>query len=155
MTSEDWWQIGARLLGAYFVVIGAVTATGALMMFGMGVPDGTARWVVVLTPLVQGLIFALAGAWLLSRSSRSPAAGQHGASDTGATFRRAMQLLGIFFVIAGASELAGTALDTWFVDTDWQIRAGEVAAGLVKASAGALLVWMPAAIAAKLDRVRR
>lgn len=41
MTSEDWWQVGCRLLGVYFVVSGALTVTGALMMSAMGLPEGT------------------------------------------------------------------------------------------------------------------
>lgn len=129
MTSEDWWRVGSRLLGVYFVVIGALTATGALMMLGMGLPEGTQRSVVVLTPLIQGIISAAAGAWLLRGSAGRTDLGQRGVSDTDAwaTFRRAIQLLGIFFFIAGASELAKTALDSYFVGADWQIRAADVA----------------------------
>ena len=137
------------------MVIDALTATSALMMLGMGLPEGTQRSVVVLTPLIQGIISAGAGAWLLNRSAIRTGLEQQGVSHAGATFRRAMQLLGMFFLIEGVSELAKTGLDSYFVGADWQIRASNVVSGLVNASAGALLVLIPATIAEKLDRVRR
>lgn len=155
MTSEDWWVVGARLLGVYFVVIGALTGTGALMMLGMGLPDGTQRWVVVMTPLIQGMISAGAGVWLLSRSAVRPVHAQESGSPTNGTFRRALQLLGIFFLLTGASELATTAVDSYFVGADWQIRASNIASGLVNASAGGLLLLMPLRIAEKLKGVTR
>ena len=157
MTSEDWWQVGCRLLGVYFVLIGALTATGALMMLRVGLPEGTQKSIVVLTPLIQGIISAGAGVWLPRGSASRTDLQQQDVSGrhAGATFRRAIQLLGIFFFIAGASELAKTALDSYFVGPDWQLRASSVAYGVVNTSAGALLVWMPATITEKLDRVRR
>jgi hypothetical protein len=155
MTSEDWWQVGSRVLGVYFVVIGALTATGALMMSSMELPEGTQRSIVVLTPLLQGSVSAGAGGWLLNRSAIRTGPEQQDVSHARATFQRAVQLLGVFFLIAGVSELAKSALDSYFVGADWQFRASNVLSALVNATAGALLVLMPATIAEKLDRVRR
>lgn len=155
MTSEDWWQVGSRLLGVYFVVIGALTATGALAMLGIELSEGTERATIVLTALLQGIISGGAGAWLLRRSANRTGLEERGVSQAGATFRRAIQLLGMFFLIAGVSELAKTALDSYFVGADWQFRASDIGSGLVNASAGALLVSMPATITEKLSRVRR
>jgi hypothetical protein len=36
MTPEDWWRIGARLLGTYFLVLGALYAAGAIAAVGSG-----------------------------------------------------------------------------------------------------------------------
>lgn len=155
MTSEDWWAVGARLLGVYFVVIGALAATGALMMSGMGLPEGTQRWVVVTTPLIQGMISAGAGVWLLTRSAVGRGLAPESGVQTDGTFRRALQLLGIFFLVTGASDLAKIAVDSYFIGADWQIRASHLAAGAVSASTGALLLLMPARIAEKLSAVTR
>lgn len=155
MTSDDWWRVGARLLGVYFVVIGAITATNSLMMFGMGLPDGSNRTVAVLTPVIQGIISAGAGAWLATRSAVRGDLEPSALSDWSAAFRRSTQLLGIFFLITGVSELAKTAIVSYFVGVDWVIRTSQVASGLVNATAGAVLAVMPSTIAQKLDGVRR
>jgi hypothetical protein len=155
MVSEYWWHVGARLLGIYFVVIGAMTATNGLMMLGMGLPEGTNRSMAVLTPVIQGIISAGAGTWLATRSAIRSDLEQSGFSDLNVPFRRAMQLLGIFFLITGVSEFAKTAIDSYFISADWPIRASSVASGVVNATAGALLLLMPSTVAQKLDQVRR
>ncbi len=155
MPSEEWWHVGARLLGVYFVVIGAMTATNGLMMLGMGLPEGTNRSMAVLTPVIQGIISAGAGAWLATRSAIRGGLEQPDFSDLNVPFRRATQLLGIFFLLSGASELTKTAIDSYFIGADWAIRASNVASGLVNVTAGVLLVVMPSTIAQKLDGLRR
>lgn len=52
MNTARWWSVGARLPGIYFVVIGAVTATGALMMAGVGIPDEMDRGIMVAVPVL-------------------------------------------------------------------------------------------------------
>jgi hypothetical protein len=155
MTSEDWLHVGSRLLGIYFVVLGALTGTNALAIVGMGLPEGTHRAAVVVAPLIQALISVGAGVWLLNRSVVRGDPDQAAISDPAPVFRRAIQLLGLVFLIDGASELGKTIIDSYLVGAEWQIRAASVASGLVNAVAGALLVFMPAKIVRTLDDVRR
>ena len=155
MTSEEWWRVGSRLLGVYFMVLGALSATGSLMMLGVGLPEGTNRSIAILTPLIQGIISAGAGVWLLSQSAGRATGQNENVGQVSGTFRQALQLLGIFFVVTGTSELVKTVIDSYFISADFAIRASNVASGLVNASAGALLVLMPARVAEKLEDVRR
>ena len=153
MTSEDWWVVGARLLGIYFIVNGALTVTGAVMMLGVGLPDETPRWVVVAAPLLQALISAGAGAWLVNRPAPRAPAREVTGGDAHGSFRRALQLLGIFLLVSGASELADAAIGTYFISGEWHFRASRIASGVVSTSAGVLLLLKPTHIAERLGRV--
>ena len=65
MTSRDWWLVGARLLGVYLVVSGGLYAAGALAAFGVRLPEGSNQLLYVGTPMLQALITAGAGLWLI------------------------------------------------------------------------------------------
>jgi hypothetical protein len=149
MTAAEWWAVGSRLLGLYFIVMGAVTAAGALMMLNIGLPDGLDRSLVVAVPLVQGAITVGAGIWLVKQSGRDPLP-HRAASPAERPFERALQLLGLFFLIEGLSAVLSTGIDASFVGMDWQTRAGQLSTGLVYGIAGGAFVFVPEKIAEKL-----
>jgi hypothetical protein len=151
MTFEDCWQIGARLLGVYLVVLAGLYAVGAVGTFGIGLPEGSNRLVFASIPALQGLVAGGAGFWLIRRSGApAPASAREGIA-TGNWVTSALQLLGIFFVVSGAAELIRVSVDSYLISAEWAIRGSEMAAGAVEAGAGALLTLMPTLVAGKLN----
>jgi hypothetical protein len=76
MTPNDWWQVGSRLLGVYFLVIGALTAMGSLMFLGAEIPGTSRRWpfeagyLLRAGDIAAGAISGAAGALLAFTPSR-------------------------------------------------------------------------------------
>jgi uncharacterized membrane protein HdeD (DUF308 family) len=92
-----------------------------------------------------------AGLLLIRRSGVAFApTGRAGPVATGDAFVRALQLLGVFFLVSGAAELLRVLIDSYFIGTDWQFRSSQVASGLVQVVAGTLLAVAPKLVAAKL-----
>jgi hypothetical protein len=136
-------------LGIYFIVMGAITGVGALMMINMGLPDGMDRSLVVAVPLVQAGITAGAGIWLVKQSGRD-ALLHSAATPATHSFEGALQLLGLFFLIEGLSAVISTGVDASFFRTDWPTRAGQLSAGLVYGVAGGALVFRPEKVAERI-----
>jgi hypothetical protein len=151
MTPEDWWRIGARLLGTYFLVLGALYAAGAIAAVGVGLPDGSNRLAYVSMPVFQALIAGGGGLLLIRRSAVvfAPTA-RPGPVARGYAFVSALQLLGVFFLVGGAAELLRVLIDSCFTGAGWQFRSSQVASGLVQVVAGTLLALAPQLVAAKL-----
>ena len=150
MTPNDWWHVGSRLLGVYFLVIGALTAMGSLMFLGAEIPGTSSRWPFLLTPIAQAAVFVAAGSWLVRRSSVPRASVPTNADAARLTFIRALQFAGIFFLVTGAIDLAKAAVDSYYIEAGYQLRAGDIAAGGISAAAGALLAFRPSRIADRL-----
>jgi hypothetical protein len=150
MTSQDWWLVGARLLGVYLVVTGGLYAAGALAAFGVRLPEGSNQWAYVSTPMLQALITAGAGLWLIFRPGVVPAGSVREAPATSDAFVHALQLLGVFFLVPGASGLLRLLVDIYLGGADWYIRSSEVASAVVDVGAGALLTFVPNRVAGKL-----
>lgn len=143
MTSEALERVGRQLIGIYFVVQGALTAAGAIGVFGVVAPDGISRAALVAATLAQSVVALSAGAWLLkSQAAQSlptsedltPAARHQG--------HVAIQLLGVFFFVGGVIALA-RVLAGLTVSQAWQWRLAELAGGAVGILAGAGLAWWP------------
>ena len=75
--------------------------------------------------------------------------------DLGRVKRGALQLLGLFFLIEGAQELARAAAGALTVTAGWYFRGSEFAAAAVQLLAGFFLIVRPSAIATLLERYDR
>jgi hypothetical protein len=150
MTSADWWLIGARLLGTYLLVLAGTYAVGAFAMFGVGLPDSSNRLVVAAAPILQAAVMAVGGLWLIRRSAVPPPTGAHASAASDSAFEHGLQLVGIFYLVSGAADLARVVIDSYFIGADWQIRSSEVASGLVEFAAGTALTFSPGRVAARL-----
>ena len=150
MTARDWWLVASRGLGVYFVVMGVVTATGALMMTTMGLPEGTERATVVAFPIVQGVVLAIAGVWLVRQSSAVVTGDPKAPDASSHALRVGLQLLGAFLLISGLGVVLGAGVQSYFVGADWQFRASELVAGTVDVVAGGTLAFFPVHVAKML-----
>jgi uncharacterized membrane protein HdeD (DUF308 family) len=111
--------------------------------------------VFVLGPLLQATISATAGFWLIRRSATAPDIAPVDGEARHLTFLHALQLLGIFFLVAGVSELAGAAFDSSFVESGWLARAAQFGSGLFQTSAGGVLVAAPSRVTETLATFTR
>jgi hypothetical protein len=153
MNTAHWWLIGARLLGIYFVVIGAVTATGALMMAGVEIPVEMDRRIMVAVPILQAVVYVSAGAWLMRRSPVEPQDRHEVSTPVDGPFLNALRLLGVFFLITGAGTLLGAAVESTVVGTAWQFRTSQLTAGAVELLSGGALTFFSPAVAQVLQGV--
>jgi hypothetical protein len=153
MTIEELWYVGARILGVYLIVEGALSATGAVSAAGMGLPDGSNRVMFVLAPIFQAVVSIVAGALLVnvgrhtSRSSTVSVVHVH-------TLSAPLQLLGIYFLVGALVAAARPAVEIMFVSQPWQFRVGAFGAAGVGAVAGVLLIARAKQIAQKLNNFR-
>lgn len=154
MTFEEWWAIGARLLGTYLLVLAGLYAAGALTAFGIGLPDGSNRLIVAGIPVLQGFVAAIGGLWLLRGSGRPPRTDGGAERSTGASVVP-LQLLGIFLVVTGAAAVLGVVIHSYFVETDWQFRSADLVAGVIELGVGALLTFTPVRVARALHQFAR
>ena len=154
MTTEQLWNVAARLLAVYFIIEGALYLPNAVVMSAMGLPDGTNRTPLIVVPIVQGAISIVAGALLLMVAGRTsnPASATIDVHDGPIV---ALQLLGVFFLVGGLSAAARPALDMVYTGTEWQFRFGEFGAAAVGAAAGLLLTTRPRFVSFKLQALRQ
>jgi hypothetical protein len=152
MTSEDVWGIARRVLGVYLVVEGLLRAAGAIAMLGIVVPAGSSRAGYVSAALVQGVIGIAAGIILLRSKSVHQGQPITLGTECVAVKRGALQLLGVFFLVHGATTFARAAVGVLTVQAGWTFRASELAAAAVElVSAGVLLRW-PGKVATALKK---
>jgi hypothetical protein len=154
MTTEQLWNVAARLLAVYFIIEGTLYFPNAVVMSAMGLPEGTSRIPLVVAPLVQGALSIVAGALLLMFAGRTsnlaPAT-----IDVHDGPIVALQLLGVFFVVGGISAAARPALDMVYTGTEWQFRFGEFGPAAVAVAAGMLLAMRPQLVSLKLQAFRQ
>ena len=110
MTAEQLWHVAAKVLGAYFLVLGALYLPGAIVAGGMGLPEGTSRAAFVALPIVQAAIALLSGFFLVRAAGRM-ASPTSAPVDSESGTAVALQLLGVFFVVTNLSAAAGHAID--------------------------------------------
>jgi uncharacterized membrane protein HdeD (DUF308 family) len=153
MTTDQLWNVFARLLGVYFIVEGALYLPNAVVMSAMGLPEGTSRSPLVVAPLVQGAISIVAGALLLTLTGRTPSPAPP-TIDVQDGLAVALQLLGVFFVVGGISTAARPAVDMVYSGTEWQFRFGEFGPAAVGVAAGILLAMRPRLVSLRLQAFR-
>jgi hypothetical protein len=154
MTTDQLWNVSARLLAVYFIVEGALYLPNAVVMTVMGLPEGTSRIALVIAPLVQGAISIVAGALLLMLAERTPGPAPAAIAGHDGPIV-ALQLLGIFFLVGGISAAARPAFDLVYTGTAWQFRFGDFASAAVGVSAGLLLAMRPRLVSLKLQAFRQ
>jgi hypothetical protein len=149
MSTEQVWIIARRVLGAYFLITGALYVPAALMAFGIET-TGVLRWPLVVAPLLQGMIAIVAG-WRLLQTAAPPADSDTpgGARKTGSMVT-VLQLMGVYFVVVGLAEAVELAVNMYFFGEAWEIRLGAFTSAVVKLLAGALLVAKPSVLVARI-----
>jgi len=152
MTSEDVWSIARRVLGVYFVVEGLLHAAGAIAMLGIVVPAGSSRAGYVSAALVQGVIGIAAGVILLCSKSAHQGHAMALGTECVAVKRGALQLLGVFFLVHGATTFARTAVGALTVEAGWTLRASELAAAAVELVSASVLLRWPGKVATALEK---
>jgi NADH:ubiquinone oxidoreductase subunit 4 (subunit M) len=132
-----------RLLGLYFVVSAVAFVPAALFYLGVQNAAGP-WWVMPAVPLAQAVVFAVAGLVLVRQRAR------HLAADGGVVFPPVpslLQLLGVYFIVEGASAAVGPAVDMLFLSEGAWARFGNVTAAAVWLVAGWTLVRRPQMVA--------
>lgn len=149
-------SVGARLLGLYFLVSGIASLPAAIasgFLAGNVFPgDAPATFfhATVLVSLAQALVFILAGLWLTFR--------KHGAQAASTTFepsqvlRVGLQLLGVFFVVSGTSDMLWSALRASVRDEFLLADYGKTVAGAFEVAAGLVLWFRAGALSAASAR---
>jgi hypothetical protein len=134
-------------LGLYFIVSALAYIPAGIFTIGVQNPYGPS-WVIPAIPLVQGLINAVAGIWLI-RSGRS---GVVAAVESGwPTVETVLQLFGVYSVVGGLVALARPAVGVLFFNESVGLSAGSsIASAVVAIVIGAYLVARPQPLASYL-----
>jgi hypothetical protein len=153
VTSRQAWQVGARLLGAYFFVEGLLYSANAIGIWGIVVPEGSRRTGYVSAALLQGAIGIVAGTILMR--GKFDIGDEPSTPDAFDARCVGVQLLGVFFAVSGADALARFAAGSAVASASWFIRASELASAAVQAAAGASFIVRPRSIATVLESFER
>ncbi len=150
MTSQEAWHVARRVLGVYFVIQGLLYAAGAIAMIGIVLPEGSSRTGYLASALLQGAIAVTAGAILLRDTAIKTTA--RAVAEPLPLKQVALQLLGVFFAVHGASSFARAAARAWTIEAGVGWQASEFASAAVQIIAAVLLIVRPAMMARVLQR---
>jgi hypothetical protein len=135
-------------LGLFFVVSALEYIPASVFMLGVQNPYGPS-WVIPAIPLVQGLINALAGVWLM-RSGRSDDVAASEAQWP--TVKTILQLFGVYFAVGGVVSLARPASEVLFFNESMALGAGSsIASAVIAIVIGAYLIARPHPLSAYLE----
>ena len=138
-----------RILGTYFVVSALEYVPAALYLLGVRNAAGP-QWVLAAVPILQGLVTAVAGFWLL----RTP--GSYDAATIAPLIgdvETLVQLFGMYFLVIGLVGIASPLSGLLFFNEVWSISAGgSVASALTSIVIGVYLMVRPGALSALFKR---
>lgn len=129
-----------RGLGIYFIVSGALLVPAVL--YGLAVETvGIQQWAVAAVPGIQAIVAAVAGWYLVRTSTAGPDV--TAAAPVHSNLPLALQLLGVYLAVEGITDTIRPVVDMIVVTSAWEYRAASLAAGLIHAGLGLVLIAKP------------
>lgn len=146
MTARSLYFVGARLLGLYLIIEGLISLLSLAETYEAALNSKAANPLAyVLVTGGQSLLLLVAGGILFQRHPL-PHDSSEGASRPEEFLRVGLQLMGVYFVVAGAIGILHRIGEIVAVTASWTLQLTNIAASLAFACVGLLLVFRTSSI---------
>ena len=141
MTARSLYSVGAKLLGLYLVIEGLVSLLNLAGTYEAAFNSkATDPLAYVLVATVQSVLLLVAGGILFLRN-RLPADTSEVASRPEELLRVGVQLMGIYFLVAGAVGVLRRVGELFAVTASWTLHLTDIATSLAFACIGLFFIF--------------